>query len=189
MLLDDFRRRTCFRAAEGGLVTDVLHLSWTDYQAAVDGLATSLQLQRLPDLIIGVARGGLPLSVSLSHALGVRRVGLALAGKSHDDQTAATLRPLDDIDYGGLLLPRDSGLPKRVLLVDDIVAKGDVFSRLRTEVDVALGSAAHYHHATLFADTASLRAGQYADLLGHLDFAREVDNSRCWIRFPWERDA
>ncbi len=170
-------------------MTEVLHVSWADYQDAVEHLAQLLRPRATPDLIVGIARGGLPLAVSLSHVLEVRTLGVALVSKSYDDRVAAELRPVDDIDFGGTLLPgADTGV-HQVLLVDDIAAKGDVFHRLRLEIDQQLGTRAVYHHATLFADTASIGRGSYRALLGQLDFVKDVDNDQCWVRFPWERDG
>ena len=69
--------------------------SWTQYQADIEALAGEVRrLDRMPERIYGVPRGGLVVAVSLSHQLGVPLV------LTHTEITQETLVVDDIADTG-----------------------------------------------------------------------------------------
>src|SRR2546426_937556 len=74
----------------------------------------------------GIARGGLPGAVFLDHLLGSPPFGSIHACKTTSNDAFA-MNAEDEVDVQGTMLP--DGSPRRVLLVEDIVAIGDVFHR------------------------------------------------------------
>jgi hypoxanthine phosphoribosyltransferase len=91
-------------------------IGWTEYGSVVDALVEKVkQISPTFDVVVGIARGGLPLAVTISNQMGkpmqaIDITSYAVVGK----KKVASLRP-SLLDVKG----------KRVLLVDDLVDTGD----------------------------------------------------------------
>lgn len=107
MLTEMERREVGDGFLEGVVSTTVredrvtLNVSWEQFEAMATQLAADLRSFR-PDLILGIARGGLTLAVTLSHHLGVRRLGVASIHKYVDDSPFA---PAGRVELESLLIP------------------------------------------------------------------------------------
>jgi hypoxanthine phosphoribosyltransferase len=118
------------------------------------------------DLILAVARGGLPAATVLAHRLGVaeiRTVQFSSYGQAH---TPSALRLVNRVD-----LP--PGL--RILVVDDILDRGATLEVLLATFGEALADA----------DVAVLVRKPWSTVAPTF-CARTTD---AWVRFFWEREA
>lgn len=113
--------------------------------------------------VVGIARGGLPLAVELSHSLQVP-MGVVQTRSYEDDSTEP-----DALDWRGSILDHLDG---PVLVVDDIVDTGTTMEA----VD------AHLHEHSIPFETAALHVKPSRHY--HPDyFVKETPN---WVVYPWE---
>jgi hypoxanthine phosphoribosyltransferase len=166
-------------------VSSLRYLSWAEFDHICRGLARRLEGTSF-DLVVGIARGGLPGAVFLTHLLGSPRFGSIHACKTtSNDPFAMELE--GEVDVKGTMLP--GGSPRRVLVVEDIVAIGDVFHRSAAILRERYGDRVEIVHASLFADIDQIAAGPHASLLESLFYGERVDNKRIWIVPPWDEKA
>ncbi|MCL9662971.1 phosphoribosyltransferase domain-containing protein [Paenibacillus hunanensis] len=151
---------------------------------------TSLIIQHLNhiewDLIVGVARGGLPLAVSLSHGLQCKKFGVVIAAKTNSEQAFDLNSTMNVI--------AEPALPSldhihNVLVVDDIVALGDGFSMVEKLLLQKYGNHISVRFTSLFADVEQIRQGPFKHLIPRLFSPNSIDNQSIWIEFPWERES
>jgi hypoxanthine phosphoribosyltransferase len=166
-------------------VSSLRYLSWAEFDDMCRGLARRLESTSF-DLVVGIARGGLPGAVFLAHLLGAPPFGMIYACKTTSNEAFA-MNAEDEVDVRGTMLP--DGSPKRVLLVEDIVAIGDVFHRCAAILRERYGERLEIVHASLFADIDQIAAGPHASLLESLFYGERVDNKRVWIVPPWDEKA
>ncbi|UQE03633.1 phosphoribosyltransferase [Bradyrhizobium japonicum] len=159
-----------------------LAIQWSEFDELCDALAEQLRGAQI-DLIIGIARGGLPLSVALSHRLRCRALGTLLASKTASERAFDLCAKPFHVSE----LQAPAVEPETILLVDDVVAIGDLFAQADERVTQRFGTRARLLHAALFADPDLIARGQFATLIETLSYARAIDNQRVWIDFPWER--
>jgi len=160
----------------------IRHLSWDDFETLALSLVEQLRDKQY-DLILGIARGGLPLSVYLSHKLEMRTFGTLLAKKTRSEEAFALARQ-DRLVISDYILP--SCQPRSILVIDDVVAYGDLFSSVETLLHTHYGPELHISYATLFLDKHQVSQGPFGSILNTLYYAENIDNSRIWIVFPWE---
>jgi len=140
-------------------------LTWQDIDRCVRVLASKVKAYR-PDVVIGIARGGLIPAVMLSHLLRTEFDFVRIL--FYTDIEKHLERPL-------LLKPVTIRLQnKRVLIVDDVVDTGKT-------MQVAIEHVRHcgamdVRTAALCCKTRTLRTPDY-----YVEF---VDH---WVVFPWER--
>ena len=101
-----------------------MYLSWAEYGNLTEALAEKVRSsQKQFDLVVGIARGGMPVAMVVSDHLGVRVDFINV--KSYDGVgTRGTPRILSTLT--------EAVKGKKVLLVDDLVDQGDT---LRTVKD------------------------------------------------------
>lgn len=157
-------------------------LDWSGLEQSRAVLAERLRGESI-DLIVGLARGGLPLAVCLSHDLECRAMGVVFVTKTQSEAAFAVFEQ-GRMEVSALLLPECE--PRTILVVDDIVAVGDAFTAVGERLAERFGNA-RLLYATIYADVANIRRGPYRSVLERLTFANEIDNSAVWIAFPWER--
>jgi hypoxanthine phosphoribosyltransferase len=166
-------------------VSSLRYLSWPEFDDICRGLARRLEDTTF-DLIVGIARGGLPAAVYLAHLLGEPPFGTIHACKTTSNDPFA-MHAEDEVDVRGAMLPDLE--PRRALLVEDIVAIGDVFHRCAEILRTRYGVALEIVHASLFADIEQIAAGPHGSLLESLFYGERVDNKRVWIVPPWDEKA
>jgi uncharacterized protein len=157
-------------------------VTWEEFERLAAAVADDLAAFD-PDMVVGVARGGLPLAVALSHRLGCRPFAVAVARKSRSDESfdidAASTFAMDATAF-------PSGTPQRVVVVDDVVACGDIFAGVEDEVRAAYGPDVDVRFATLFLDRTQVASGPYRSKLESCAFGEDIDNVEVWVVFPWE---
>ena len=166
-------------------MSSLRYLSWAEFDDICRGLARRLEHTAF-DLVVGIARGGLPGAVFIAHLLGSPPFGSIHACKTTSNDPFA-MNAEDDVDVQGTMLP--DGAPRRALLVEDIVAIGDVFHRCAALLRDRYGERLEIVHASLFADLDQIAAGPHASLLESLFYGERVDNKRVWIVPPWDEKA
>ena len=100
--------------------TTVPELSWMQLDALVHGLAKEIARTFEPDLVVGIAHGGVFVGGALAGAMGRPFQPLRISRRSRDTGVRRGLR------VRGTMPPEVKGA--RVLLVDDVVASGDTLT-------------------------------------------------------------
>jgi hypoxanthine phosphoribosyltransferase len=155
-------------------------LSWPDVAETVDAIADQVREDRLPDVLVGVLRGGLVPAVLLSHQLGVRDMRAIEVVHTLDDSVNAdksgTPQVVNPATLGDL-----TGMD--VLLIDDIAGSGDTL--VCTVGLLHAAGAKKVRSAVLTVNRANWHRPQYpADVVTYL--GHQVDT---WVIFPWEAPA
>ncbi|MEY2473796.1 MAG: uncharacterized protein QOK28_3125 [Actinomycetota bacterium] len=147
----------------------LIPLSWDDFDAAIEAAASTIA-DFAPDLILGIARGGLVPAVALAHFFHDAEFRVCSVARTKSDDAyaakeAPTLRwPTTPQDIRG----------RRVLVVDDVVGTGASLKLVRSRV-AALAPADVLTYAIAVNTAVSPRPDIYSQL---------IDD---WIVFPWER--
>ena len=157
-------------------------LDWNQFEAMCGRLASQLADADI-DLVVGIARGGLPFAVRLSHALGAGGFGVLYLRQTASN-AAFDLDITAPVSNEGALLPE--GGYKRVLIIDDIVTVGIVMKEAERLVRRQYGDDIDVVLASGYADLTQISAGPVPDLAGRLIADADIDNTTIWIEFPWE---
>ena len=158
-----------------------LILSWHDVENGVADIARQITVSGWrPDLIIGVDRGGLPISTMLSHYLNVRHESVKVS--------------LRDYDKGGcesvLWAPEDVIKGERILIVDDINDSGATQTWIRQDWASSVAGVAkdfdstYWHTSVRWASLVENSASkEHSDYYG-IEINKAEDD--VWVDFPWE---
>jgi uncharacterized protein len=145
-------------------------LSWDLFGSAVRQLAQQVADSGfVPDLVLGIARGGLPIAAGLAYALGAKAVG-TMNVEFYTDVDST----LDEPVVLPPMLDMDAVTGSTVLVVDDVADSGktlDLVLRLVSE------RVAHARTAVLYDKPRSVIRPDYA--------WRSTDR---WIVFPWSAE-
>lgn len=79
---------------------DLIRISWQEFDDSVKYLATQIEKDGKPEIIVGIPRGGLPLAVALSHYLDVP-FHVASSGSSYALIADKDIVIVDDISDTG----------------------------------------------------------------------------------------
>lgn len=158
-----------------------LNLSWADVEQNVIDIARRIHLSGwYPDLVMGIDRGGLPVSTMLSHFLKVKH-----------DSIKVSLR---DQEAGGcesvLWAPDEVLAGKKILLVDDINDSGATQAWIKQDWASSVAGVAaefieqHWHINVRWASLVENEASnEHSDYYGMVVNKYEND---VWVDFPWE---
>jgi hypoxanthine phosphoribosyltransferase len=147
------------------ILLETLTLSWEDIERALGGLAAKIKREFDPDVVVGVARGGLIPAVCLSHLLGGKLMRIIHA-KYYEDVGVRGKEPEIWSDVGEL--------KGKVLVVDDVADTGDTLGAVvphikrKTEGEVRVATIARKPRSKLTPDFCEI----------------ETDE---WVVFPWEK--
>jgi hypoxanthine phosphoribosyltransferase len=100
-----------------GRLNEVRELSWAQFDGVVQALALEISATYDPDLVVGIAHGGLFVGGALASALGAPFHPVRISRRSRD--ATASRRPR----MTGTMPREVKGA--RILLVDDVAASGD----------------------------------------------------------------
>lgn len=142
-------------------------LTWQGYGEASRELAQMVvDSGFMPDVVVAIARGGLPVGGAIAYALGVKGVGtLNVEFYTDIDErlpAPVILPPLLDTDYM-------SGL--KVLIADDVADTGETLALVK---NLMAEHAGEVRTVTLFAKSRSIIDPDYV--------WKRTDK---WITFPW----
>ena len=156
-----------------------LSLSWYDVEQGVQNIVRSMQLDGWkPDLVIGIDRGGLPISTMISHYLNVPHQSVKVSLRNNPDTESLLWAPEEVIEG------------KKILLVDDINDSGatqqwlmEDWSSSVTGIEVDFVGK-FWHNSVRWASLVENEGSkEYSDYYGRVVNKVEHD---VWIDFPWE---
>ncbi|WP_007513724.1 MULTISPECIES: phosphoribosyltransferase [Pseudofrankia] len=163
---------------------DVDRLTWTEVAGIAATLADAVAADGIPDVIIGIARGGLVPAVLLAHLLGLRDVrALEIA---HTESDAVNAAKIDlPVLRNSMSLGHLAG--GNALVVDDIAGSGDTLVAAREQV--VLGGAASVRTAVCLLNLANWPACREVagDRAGEQEPTYVGRRTSRWVVFPWER--
>ena len=152
-------------------------MSWPRFEELARVLADSIAADGVPDLLVGVVRGGMMPAVLIAHHLQVRAVRAFVATRTVDDSVNAaklTAPAVWDTDCLGDL----SGLD--VLVVDDVAGSGMTARVAAQHVEKA--GAARLRTAVLVVNQANWTAPNPPEQA----FTYIATVTDGWVIFPWE---
>lgn len=156
-----------------------LDLTWAELDQVIARTAQQVRAAGVPDVVVGVLRGGMVPAVMIAHRLGVRRVRGIEATRTVTEGPNApkTDHPaIADRSHLGDLTGRD------VLLVDDVAGTG---LTVRVVADLIAGMRPRrLRQAVVVINTTNWAASSGDDPFDRFDHV----GTACagWVRFPWE---
>lgn len=159
---------------------EVLSVSWQDIDDLTCALAEHIKQEGLPDLLVGLERGGLIPAVMLSHQLGVRSLLSVPVQRTCSDTIYAEKQRPHVLLEPHRLFTLDT---RDVLVVDDIAGSGQslltVLPLLSHDRPTRLRSAVYVVNRQHWDAQHGEEPAQIISYIG-----REV---RGWAVFPWEK--
>ncbi|MFD6757239.1 MULTISPECIES: phosphoribosyltransferase [Micromonospora] len=153
-------------------------LGWDDITATADRIASEIRAHTVPDVVVGVLRGGVIPAVLLAHALGVRSLRAVEVLHTTADGVDAVKSSAPQVANAASLGDLTGA---NVLIVDDVAGSGDTIART-VELVVAAG-AVRVRTAIFVVNVGNWRRPQKPEqALTYIGTA--VDG---WVVFPWER--
>ena len=177
------------------------YYSWEDVNTAATNIALKMYRDNWrPDYIVGLNRGGLPISVMLSHLLNCNHYALDVRLRDNatqesncwmaEDAFGYLYKPDRDDVYGkGTCQPK---MRKNILIVDDINDTGATFKWIRKDWESGClpgheGWDDVWNQNVRFA---TMCEKTHTKFDGVDYYWKEIDTSEkdTWIVFPWEYD-
>ena len=160
-------------------MSNSLKLSWQDVENMAHNIVRQIHLSKwMPDVIIGVDRGGLPLSVMISHYLDVPHESVKVSLRNFESTESLLWAP-EAVIAGD-----------KILIVDDINDSGATQAWLKNDwANAVLGVESdfvnkYWHNTVRVASLVDNEASQESsDYVGMTINKYEND---VWIDFPWE---
>ena len=146
----------------------VMDLTWIELESIVRGLAGRIRRDWNPDIVVGIAKGGVIPGAMISSAFRIDFVPIKLS--SRHNEAIISKEPVWHV-----YPPASSVTGKNVLLVDDICVAGRTFSMAIEELNMR--GAAEVRTASVAIHEDSVKP-DYAGLV-----------SDACIIWPWERDV
>lgn len=151
----------------------LVKMVWEHYQSlAAELIKHLMDTQYEPDVIVGIARGGLIPMVTLSSHFKTRKVGVIFMQKTASDEAFAYMLPNAICLGHGIPVPING---QKVLLVDNIIQTGQTI-RGASEVLTQLG-AKEIKTASICSHKGKYEFNHYAPM------GVEADD---WVEFPWD---
>ena len=145
----------------------IMDLGWEGLGEALKELAAIIARDFRPDVVVGIAKGGVVPAVFLSSAFLVEFLPIKLSSRRNEvvvhDEPVWFVRPTPDIKG------------RHILLVDDISVAGRTLAMAKSEL-LTIG-AAEVRTATLAVHLGSARPDYYA-----------IETDDC-ILFPWDKQV
>ncbi|WP_373003959.1 phosphoribosyltransferase [Sulfurimonas sp.] len=142
------------------------YYSYEDFRIDTKKLLSDVK-EFKPEVIVGIARGGLTLTHALAEGLDIREVQTLRTELYDDTHKRETLSIFGDCDFGD---------KSRVLVVDDISDSGDTLKAVMLHL-TSKHENIEFKSSTLFYKKTSVYEPDF--------WINEADD---WIDFFWERD-
>jgi hypothetical protein len=148
---------------------DKKYVSNEDIQVLCSNICNQLkQDDFVPDIIVGLSRGGLIPGVMISHYLDVKFMPLSWSTRDHAMRTSDAALAED-------------ALTQKILIVDDICDTGRTFSEIKENWQSCVRDTIPWHTTVRFA---SLHFRNGANT--NVEYRGETVNGPEWIVYPWE---
>ena len=170
--------------------TKVTLVSWEALISAVDKFSSECRTEY--DLIVGIAKGGLPIAVSLAHRLPNARFSAML--KRYIDVKQAPFFVFENESHrrskrkkviDSFTLPVHDKEVKRILIVDDVTTFGNSLETAELLIKEQLRNA-EIDFFVYAVDVSRLSASK-PEISKRVKYHREIDNRIEWLQFPWEK--
>ena len=148
-------------------------LSWADIDSACGRLAGAIRGGGLPDVVVGISRGGLVPAVLVSHQLGLRDLRTLAIIRTCSDTVGAAKLPTPAVRYPASL---GSLQDLDVLVVDDVAGSGETIAAAAGMATSMRAKRART--AVCVVNDANWVGGTLPD---HVAI-----HARRWVIFPWE---
>lgn len=160
--------------------TIALDLSWAELDHHIAVIAEQIRRDGIPQVIVGILRGGMVPAVALAHRLGARDLRGVEVTRTLNDGPNQAKSPRPQITNPASLgvLEADAD----VLLVDDVAGSGDTIAAAADLLHEA--GAARVRRAVVVVNTVNWNAGNP----GAPHHVQDYIGTTCagWVRFPWE---
>ena len=156
-------------------MSKIQDVSWPEIMNLLGGVLTRLPYRDdVSDIgVVGISRGGLPLTTAVASRLGTTAVGVSFIHTTHTDMAFS---PKDRDGLPPLLAEGTLEARQTVVVVDDIVRSGYTMQSTVEQLR-RMG----YNVMTAVAPFAESGSRDFPLLSG-----RSVDE-RTWLRFPWDQ--
>jgi len=170
--------------------TKITLVTWDEVITAVNKFASECQKEY--DLIVGVAKGGLPIAVSITHRLPNARFSAML--KRYINVKQAPFFVFEDESYrrsnrkkiiDSFTLPVQYKEVKKILVVDDVITFGNSLEAAELLIKKQLKNA-EIDFFVYAVDISRLSATK-PEISKRVKYYREIDNRLEWLQFPWEK--
>jgi len=174
------------------------YYSWQDVNTAATNIALKMYKDNWkPDYIVGLNRGGLPISVMLSHLLNCNHYALDVRLRDNATQESNCWMAEDAFGYVSAEnrindVAVDTNNRKNILIVDDINDTGATFNWIREDWESGClpghdGWDDVWNQNVRFA---TMCEKTHTKFDGVDYYWKEIDTSEedTWIVFPWEYD-
>lgn len=142
-------------------------------------IAMAVSADGVPDIVVGILRGGMIPAVQLAHLLGIRTVRAVELTRTTADEVNAAKTPCPVAANPGSL----GDLSDRdVLIVDDIAGSGLTMLACRDLVQEA--GAARVRTVAMTVNAVNWELARRGSPAGELTYVGHV--YRGWVIFPWE---
>jgi uncharacterized protein len=167
------------------------YYTWEDVNTAATNIALKMYKDNWkPDYIVGMNRGGLPISVMLSHLLNCNHYALDVRLRDNATQESNCWMAEEAFGYlDGNCKPK---MRKQILIVDDINDTGATFKWIRKDWEAGClpgheGWDDVWNENVRFA---TMCEKTHTKFDGVDYYWNEIDTSEkdTWIVFPWEYD-
>jgi len=152
-----------------------VYVTWSDVNGYVQDILRQMQQDNwIPDIIVGVTRGGATPAIMMSHYLDVKMVGLdvSLRGKKYNNLGPET----------NCWLAEDAMAGNKILIVDDLNDEGGTINWIVNDWGKKIAWGDNVKFATLIDNLPSKAIVKVSYT------AKEIDKNSdpCWIVLPWE---
>lgn len=152
----------------------LIQISWDSYQNLAKKIVEQLEQENYrPDLIVGIARGGLPPMVTISSYYKIRQVGVVFMQKTATDKEFSSMLP--EAICHGYGIPFDV-TDKNVLVTDNIVQSGQTL-RGALKLVQELGAKS----------VRSVSICKHKETYEFSHLAPMEVESDDWVVFPWDQ--
>lgn len=157
-----------------------LDLSWAELDHHVAVLAEQIRQDGIPQVIVGILRGGMIPAVALAHRLGARDVRGIEVTRTLTDGPNGAKAPVPRITNPASLGTVDADAD--VLLVDDVAGSGDTIATVANLLSSA--GAARVRRTVVVVNTVNWSTSNTAPPQQVQDYIGTTCTG--WVRFPWE---
>lgn len=170
---------------------DRMKLTWSDVDGLVGELTRQITVSEwTPDRVVGLARGGLPVGVMISHYYGVPFTALQICLRDHKDTESNLWLAENAFGYCKDITEKfDFDLRENILIIDDICDTGSTFDWIREDwksscfPDHEAWNTVWHKNVRFAALVHNQGSGRDIDYAGKVIDKRDKDQ---WLEFPWE---
>ncbi len=150
-----------------------IHISWESYINILNQIIKNLYLKNLtPDIVIGIARGGMVPATMLAQHYKTRNLGLVYIQKTKSDDAFPEMLPRPIVK--GFFCPIELA-EKKVLIVDCIVQSGQT---MKCALDIIIAQQPKNVFSVSMCTHMGVNDINY--------FSPMTVNNDDWVFFPWE---